>query len=75
MATAIEKKTSGTIDPERGYTFEEIAEMLSVSPRQITRWVQEGWIGYKQLPRGRRILGKHYLAFIDSDVQAWEDDA
>ncbi len=73
MASTARKFEAERIDPERGYTYEEIAEMLNVSKRQITRWVTEGWIGYKQLPRGRRILGKHYLAFIESDVEARDE--
>ena len=52
---------------ERQYRFEEIAELAGVTPRAVRRWVDEGRIGYIQLPHGRRITARHWAAFIKAN--------
>lgn len=53
-------------DPDRLYSYSEIAELARVSERRVRRWVEEGRLSYVQLPRGRRVTGDQYLAFITS---------
>ena len=63
------------VDPERAMTFEEVADLFSVSVRQVRRWVEEGWIGYIELPRGRRILARHCQEFTQSRERRVTADA
>lgn len=60
------KQTLGAIEPERMYTYAEVADLIGVSERRVRGWVDDGEMGFVQLPRGRRILGRHYAAFIAS---------
>jgi excisionase family DNA binding protein len=50
--------------PERLYTYAEIAELARVSERRVRRWVEEGKLAYIQLPRGRRVTHRQYLDFV-----------
>jgi alkylated DNA nucleotide flippase Atl1 len=54
------------IELERMYTYEEIAGFAGegTTARRVRRWVEEGKLGYVQLPQGRRVLGRHWAAFI-----------
>jgi hypothetical protein len=52
------------VDPRRLYKYDEIAALAGVTPRQVRRWVERGWLSYVQLPQGRRVGGAHYLAFV-----------
>ena len=54
--------------PERGLTYDEVAERLSVRPRQVQRWCDERKLGYVELPQGRRILESHLAAFIAANA-------
>ncbi len=63
MAKTATKTTPG-IEPERMYTYEEVAQLASASPRMVKRWCEDGRIGFVRLPRGRRILGRQYAAFV-----------
>jgi hypothetical protein len=65
MATKVRESAPG-IEPERMYSYAEIAVFASSTERRVRRWVEDGRIDYIQLPRGRRILGRHYAAFIAS---------
>ncbi len=62
------KMSAPDIELERMYTYAEIAAFAGegTTDRRVRRWVEEGRIGYVQLPQGRRILGRHYAAFIAS---------
>jgi excisionase family DNA binding protein len=57
-------KEPSPVEPEPVLTFEQVATLAGVSPRQVRRWVEEGRIGYVELPRGRRIRPSQYNAFI-----------
>ncbi len=67
MATKVKDTTLG-LEPERAYTYEEIAELCGASPRMVRRWCDDRRIGYVRLPRGRRILGRQYAAFVAGNV-------
>lgn len=57
-------KLAPGLEPEPVYTYDEIAALAKVTDRQVKRWVEEGWIGFIQLPRGRRISRQHYLDYL-----------
>ena len=52
---------------ERGFTYEEVAELLSARPRQVQRWTEEGKLGFVRLPQGRRILESQLREFIEAN--------
>ena len=56
----------------RLYTYEEAAELLgaNISARQVRRWVEDGRLGFIQLPFGRRIKVEHIAAFIAANNRA-----
>lgn len=58
------------IDPHRLYSYEEIAAVMAVEPRQVRRMVEEGWLGYvKTGPRrGRRVSGQNYLDYLAANT-------
>jgi hypothetical protein len=57
------------VDPERLYTFDEIAELAggAVDHRRVRRWTDERKLGFITLPggRGRRVMGKQWLKHLD----------
>lgn len=63
--TATRSEPVGRIEPSEPYTYEEIAAFARATPRQVRRWVEEGRLGYVQYPQGRRVLGRHFLDFIE----------
>lgn len=71
MATQLNR----SIEPDRLYTYAEMAEMFGVAERQVRRWVEEGKLDYTPLPggRGRRISGRQYLATIHKSAVAAEE--
>lgn len=75
MATKVQETNaaSSTIDPARLYLYEEIATVAGATPRQVRRWVEEGRLGYVQLPKGRRVAGQQYLDFIAGRTVAPDD--
>lgn len=60
-----DKKDPAALD--RAMSYEEVAERMSVRPRQVQRWTEEGHLSYVRLPQGRRILESQLQAFIDSN--------
>jgi excisionase family DNA binding protein len=60
------------IEPNRLYTYDEIAELFGVTARQVRRWVEDGKMDYTPLPggRGRRISGQQYLDTIRKSAVA-----
>ena len=67
-------KTTSTdlVQPERLYTYAEMAELFGVTERQVRRWVEERKLDYTPLPggRGRRISGQQYLDTIRNSAVA-----
>ncbi len=68
MATKEKEKDTPGIAPERLYTYEEVAAFAGVTPRMVKRWCEDGRLGFVRLPRGRRILGRQYSAFVSGNV-------
>ena len=70
MSITTAREDATRIDPDRLYTFAEIAEFCGgdVSERQVRRWTSEGKMPYTPLPggRGRRISGRQYIEHIRS---------
>jgi excisionase family DNA binding protein len=64
MATKV-KQEPERAEPEPMLTYEQVADLAGVSVRQVRRWVEEGRLGYVNLPRGRRVLARHYVAFVE----------
>jgi excisionase family DNA binding protein len=67
MTTKV-KQSPPAIEPERMYSYEEVAAFAGVSPRMVKRWCEDGRLGFVRLPRGRRILGRQYAAFVTQNV-------
>lgn len=65
---ATKQKDALGVEPERMYSYEEIAEFAGATPRRVRRWVEDGLMGYVQLPRGRRVLGRQYAAYVASNT-------
>jgi excisionase family DNA binding protein len=66
MPTKVKQKSEpGHVEPEPMLTYEQVADLAGVSVRQVRRWVEEGRMGYVELPRGRRVLARHYMAFVE----------
>lgn len=74
MPTTAQRAPPAATDPDAVFTYDEAAEVLKVTPRQVRRWVAERKIGYSQLPRGRRLLGRHITEFISSREVTPEDE-
>jgi excisionase family DNA binding protein len=74
LPTSIQKAPEpwSSIDPDRLYTYEEIAAMCGVSPRRVRRWVEEGKLGWTPLPggRGRRIAGWQWIDYVRAHAVA-----
>jgi excisionase family DNA binding protein len=68
MATKVTQEPSPTIEPGEVYTYEEAARLLKLSRRQVRRYVEDGYLGYVQLRRGRRIRGQQLLDYIDANT-------
>jgi len=64
---------SEAVEPTRLYRYEELAPFAGVTERQIRRWVTFGWLGYVQLPQGRRVSGQQYLDFIEARAHAADE--
>lgn len=64
----------GSVDPDRLYTYQEIAELAGATERRVRRWVEEGKLAFTTLPggRGRRILGATWLAAIAEHTEQLE---
>jgi excisionase family DNA binding protein len=54
------------VDPNRLYTYIEVAALCGATDRQVRRWVEDGKLAYTRLPagRGRRVSGQQYLDYI-----------
>lgn len=48
----------------RFYTVSEVADMLSVSPRSVCRWISEGELSVHKLGRSVRISHPDLMAFL-----------
>jgi excisionase family DNA binding protein len=66
MPTPTQDLSASGVDPLRLYTYEEIAVVMAIEPRQVRRMVEEGRLGYvKTGPhRGRRVSGQNYLDYV-----------
>ncbi len=75
MATKVKRSRQepAAVELTRLYRYEEIAELAGASPRQVRRWCESGWLGYVQLPQGRRVSGQHYLDFVEARAHAAEE--
>ena len=73
MTKAATRSEPVAVEPTRLYRYEELAPFAGVSARQIRRWVESGWLGYVQLPQGRRVSGQQYLDFIAARAYAAEE--
>jgi excisionase family DNA binding protein len=58
----------GSIDPDSLYTYEEVADRMSVTAWHVRNMVREGRIVATRVGdvRGRRIRGSDYLAYLAS---------
>jgi excisionase family DNA binding protein len=65
MAETVLKRKVASKPPERFYTPEEVAEILSVTTQTVKRWIAEGRIGYIRMPKGSRIRQRHLDEFLD----------
>ena len=73
MATKVKQERVGAVEPTQLYRYHELAPFAGVSARQIRRWVESGWLGYVQLPQGRRVSGQNYLDFIEARTRAADE--
>ena len=55
---------TGTKQPPRFFTIDEVAEELAVSPRTVHRWIAGGKLVVHRVGRSVRISGADYKAFI-----------
>jgi excisionase family DNA binding protein len=62
----VKTENGGRIDRHRLYSYDEIAGIMAIEPRQVRRMVEEGRLGYvKTAPhRGRRVSGQNYLDYL-----------
>ena len=62
------KQAPGSIDPDRLYAFEELADLTGLSDRRLRRMADDGRIGYVLVgeERGRVIRGRQYLDWLDA---------
>ena len=72
MATKVTRGARLPIEtePERLFTFEDIAALASASVRQVRRWVTEGKLGFVTMPQGRRVTLKQWQRFVrDNSIE------
>jgi len=65
-AMSSSKTKTEPVAAERLLTYADAAELTAASERQVRRWVEEGKLGFVQLPRGRRITGRQLAEFIEA---------
>ena len=58
-------KTS-TTTAEPLLTAAEVAERCGVTERQVRRWMANRWLGYVDLPKGRRVSESDLAAFLNN---------
>ncbi len=58
------------IDPNRLYKYDEIADIMAVTPWHVRNMVREGRIGYVKTgpQRGHRISGRNYLDYLAANT-------
>ena len=63
--------TNGSVDPDRLYTYEEIAELCGMSVYSVKRWTFTGKLGCTIIPggRARRIRGQQYLDALEAGAR------
>lgn len=63
---------ASAIDPDKLYTYAEIAALASVNPRRVRQWVEDGKLSYTPLPggRGRRVAGGQWLDYLNRSAVA-----
>ena len=65
MSAVKSKAATGGIDPDRLYSFEELATLSGIPARRLRRMVDDGRLGYVLIgnERGRVIEGQQYLTW------------
>lgn len=63
MTIKVRPEQSPDAMPE-GFTYQQVAERLNCTWRQVKRYCDEGKLGYFTLGRGRRITQEHIRDYI-----------
>ena len=75
MSNDVRLPTGQTVDPEKLYTLQELADFYQATKRQAQRWITEGRIAFVRLPggRGTRVPGTAIIAAFNAGY--FEKDA